>query len=225
MKISFRYFGLFGIAAAMLLLNNCTKEETITEDYANFDIAAMRQRVNQYPIASLSAEEINSLNFMREEEKLARDVYNGLARKWKVNIFTNIAASEQTHMDAVLQLLNKYGLPDPVISGGEGVFANVTLRTLYLQLMERGSASLLAAYQTGAYIEDLDINDLLTASEYIDNEDILYVYDNLTKGSRNHLRSFYRNVLRLNGTYTPSFLSQEAFDAIINGQMETGPWW
>lgn len=209
----------------MLLLNHCTKEEAIPEDYANFDVVAMRQRVNQYPIASLSAGEINSLNFMREEEKLARDVYNGLARKWKANIFTNIAASEQTHMDAVLQLLNKYGLPDPVISDGEGVFANVALRTLYLQLMERGSASLLAAYQTGAYIEDLDIHDLLTAKEYIDNEDILYVYDNLIKGSRNHLRSFYRNVLRLNGAYTPSFLSQEAFDAIINGQMETGPWW
>jgi hypothetical protein len=104
MKTSFRFLGFFGIAAVMLLLNNCTKEETITEDYANFDVAAMRQRVNQYPIASLSAEEINSLNFMREEEKLARDVYNGLARKWEVNIFTNIATSEQTHMDAVLQL-------------------------------------------------------------------------------------------------------------------------
>ncbi len=225
MKLSIRFFGLFGIAAAMFFLSHCTKEEAIPEDYANFDVAAMRQRVNQYPIASLSAGEINSLNFMREEEKLARDVYNGLARKWKANIFTNIAASEQTHMDAVLQLLNKYGLPDPVISDGEGVFANVALHTLYLQLMERGSASLLAAYQTGAYIEDLDIHDLLTAKEYIDNEDILYVYDNLIKGSRNHLRSFYRNVLRLNGSYTPSFLSQEAFEAIINGQMETGPWW
>ncbi|HNR06125.1 MAG TPA: DUF2202 domain-containing protein [Saprospiraceae bacterium] len=225
MKTSLRYGVLFGALALMPLLNSCTKEESITEDYANFDVAAMRQRVNQYPVASLSAEEINSLNFMREEEKLARDVYNGLARHWKVNIFTNIAASEQTHMDAILQLLNKYGLPDPIVSDGEGVFANEALRTLYLQLMERGSVSLLAAYQTGAYIEDLDINDLNNASEFIDNEDILYVYGNLNKGSRNHLRSFYRNVLRLNGTYTPSFLSQETFDAIISGQMETGPWW
>ena len=225
MKNIIGYWGILGAMALMPLFISCTKEETITEDFGNFDLYAMQQRVNQYPIASLSDAEINSLNFMREEEKLARDVYTGLARKWKVNIFTNIAASEQTHMDAVLQLLNKYGLPDPVVSDGEGVFANEALRTLYLQLMERGSVSLSAAYQTGAYIEELDINDLNAASEYIDNEDILYVYGNLTKGSRNHMRSFYRNVLRLNDVYIPTILSQEAFDDIINGQMETGPWW
>lgn len=62
--------------------------------------------VNLYSIepSDLSAAEENSLAFMREEEKLARDVYNALYSIYGTNIFSNIGASEQTHTDAVLSL-------------------------------------------------------------------------------------------------------------------------
>ncbi|MDP3667796.1 MAG: DUF2202 domain-containing protein, partial [Sediminibacterium sp.] len=70
--------------------------------------------------------------------------------------------------------------------------------------------------------EDLDIFDLKNALINIDNQDIRLVYDNLTKGSRNHMRSFYKNVLNVGGTYTPQYITQAEFDAIINSAMETG---
>jgi hypothetical protein len=44
----------------------------------------------------------------------ARDVYLALAELWDVRVFANIARSEQTHMDAVATLIDRYGLEDPV---------------------------------------------------------------------------------------------------------------
>lgn len=159
---------------------------------------------------------------MREEEKLARDVYITLYNNWGVNIFTNISISEQTHMESILLLLNKYSLIDPVGSNPVGEFRNTLLQGLYTQLVAQGSISLLEAYKVGATIEDLDIFDLNTALISIDNQDIRLVYDMLTKGSRNHLRSFYKNILNVGGTYTPQYISQAEFDAIVNSPMETG---
>lgn len=124
-------------------------------------------------------------------------------------------------MEAVRMLLKKYGLTDPVGSNAVGVFNNTILQNLYSQLVVRGNTSILEAYKVGATIEDLDIFDLKTALINIDNQDIRLVYDNLTKGSRNHMRSFYKNILNVGGTYTPQYITQAEFDAIINSPMET----
>ncbi len=64
--------------------------------------------------ALLSEAEINSLTYMREEEKLARDVYVYLHDMYGSPIFDKISVSEQTHMDAIKTLLDRYGIPDPV---------------------------------------------------------------------------------------------------------------
>jgi hypothetical protein len=68
----------------------------------------------------------------------------------------------------------------------------------------------------------LDINDLQEFSKEIDNEDILIVYDNLERGSRNHMRSFTKNISRLGGTYIPQYISQAEYDSIISSQTERG---
>jgi hypothetical protein len=180
-------------------------------------------QINTFPKEPLSADETKSLLQMREEEKLAHDVYITLYNKWKINVFSNIASSEQTHTDAVLSLLNKYALKDPVGNNAVGVFTDSTLQTLYNQLVATGSTSLLAAFKVGATIEDLDIYDLNTASLKVDNQDIKFVYANLTKGSRNHIRSFYDQIISSGGTYSAQFITQSELDAIINSPKETGP--
>ena len=83
-------------------------------------------------VANTSAEELTvleteNLTFMREEEKLARDVYLTMYEAWDLNIFTNIAASEQSHTDAVAEMLEKYKLPDPVVDDRVGIFVNQEL--------------------------------------------------------------------------------------------------
>ena len=85
------------------------------------------------PATTLTETEAATLTFMREEEKLARDVYLMLADLWGNQIFSNIAASEQKHMDAPKSMLDKYNLPDPVLEEGE--FADPELQHLYDRLV------------------------------------------------------------------------------------------
>ena len=49
--------------------------------------------------------EKDGLILMREEEKLARDVYLHSFDLYGVQIFSNISNAEQTHMDRILDLL------------------------------------------------------------------------------------------------------------------------
>ena len=209
----FSTFAVFSIAT-MTISCSKNKDNNINNDF--------NTQVINLPKQPLNSDEKATLSFMREEEKLARDVYTFLYNKWQINIFSNISSSEQTHMDAISLLLNKYNLLDPVANNFAGVFANGTLQNLYNQLTTQGSASSLDALKVGDTIEDLDIYDLKTALTKVDNQDIRLVYENLMKGSRNHLRSFYSNILVAGGTYTPQFITQAEFDAIIDSPMETG---
>lgn len=174
------------------------------------------------PHEFVSVEEEQGLFLMREEEKLARDVYLALYDLWDLPIFNNIAASEQRHMDAVKVILDKYSLPDPVQIDIEGVFADQNLQSLYYQLVQAGSVSLADAIRIGATIEDLDLFDLIRLLESVDNSDIKTLYQNLMKGSRNHLRSFARQLHSYGLSYTAQYLSQEEVDAIIFSSMERG---
>lgn len=206
---------------SMVIINFSCSKDTGNDIKNNH----LNEQVNNLPKEPLNADEWSTLPFMREEEKLARDVYIYLYSKWQVNIFNNISSSEQTHMDAVLNLLNKYNLADPVSNNGPGIFTNPLLQNLYNQLIQQGSISLIDGLKAGATIEDLDIYDLKTALTKIDNQDIRLVYENLMKGSRNHLRSFYSTILSNGGTYTSQYISQTEFDAIINSAMETSINW
>lgn len=170
----------------------------------------------------LSKDEINNLLFVREEEKVARDVYNTLYEKWNVAIFANISSSEQSHMDAILGLLDKYGIPDPVGDNGVGIFKNTELQALYNDLVTQGSASSLDALIVGATIEDLDLFDLKEKLTTIEHDDLELVFNNLLKGSRNHLRAFYSSILLAGGTYVPQYITQEEFDAVVNSPTEKG---
>lgn len=225
MKNLIKKFGFFTLLTALMLtVMSCNKVDTPANNdtNGNINIANLQSQINGLPKEPLNQVELTSLSFMREEEKLARDVYITLYNKWGVNIFTNISGSEQTHMESVLLLLNKYSLADPVGTNPVGIFNNTILQGLYTQLVAQGNTSVLEAYKVGATIEDLDIFDLRSALFNIDNQDIRLVYDMLTKGSRNHLRSFYKNILNTGGSYAPQYITQAEFDAIINSAMETG---
>ena len=158
--------------------------------------------------------------YLREEEKMARDVYLTLAERWQLPIFSNIARAEQKHMDLVLRLIEVYGLIDPVVDDSVGVFSNVDLGMLFDDFVTAGSESLIAALTVGATLEDMDLADLYDLVELTDNRHITLVAYNLAKGSRNHLRAFIRALAAQGETYTPQFLDQETFDAILEADME-----
>jgi hypothetical protein len=168
----------------------------------------------------LSVEEAEHLTFMREEEKLARDVYDTLGERWNIPVFVNIAESEQTHMDALLRLLVAYGIADPVGSDIPGVFTDDDLQQMYDELVEVGMASLEDAFTVGALIEETDIADLQDAIEATDRTDLEMVYESLMCGSRNHLRAFDRQLEWEGATYHPSVVDEGLFASIISGDHE-----
>ena len=145
--------------------------------------------------ATLTMDEAATLIYMREEEKLARDVYQYLYGVWGTPVFANIAVSEQRHMDALLNLINKYGLSDP--AQGPGVFTNPDLQALYNKLIADGSGSVLAALEVGVTIEKTDMADLQAAIAETTKRDLQRVYTNLMNGSYNHLAAFEAHIASL----------------------------
>jgi hypothetical protein len=162
-------------------------------------------------------EEVLALQFIREEEKLARDVYISLYDQWGLRPFGNISKSEQVHMDAILTLLKRYEIEDPVADNGPGVFKNKELQELYDQLMVQGSESVIQALNVGALIEETDILDIqVMLDETIEKEDLTTVLNNLKRGSENHLRAYVRNLQRYNIVYEPKLLAEDVYLDIID---------
>jgi len=170
-------------------------------------------------VVPLTTVEIEDLKVLREEEKLARDVYLYAYDVYGMDIFINISKSEQKHMDKILTLLNTYNIDDPALAN-RGEFTNQTLQGLYNQLTAQVDISLLEALKVGATIEDLDIKDIIDFENRTDKADILNTYDKLKCGSRNHMRSYYQQLVNNGVTYSSQFISAAELSAIITSSNE-----
>jgi len=220
------------LGMTLLTLGACSKNNSSIEDAGKvsiIDVSADGTTTLVTARLALAASddflysdpELEMLLHMKEEEKLARDVYSAFSVKWKIPVFSNISRSENTHMKAVIFLLKNYG---EEYTGVEepGKFTNPEFQKLYDRLIALGSESLAGAFKAGALIEDLDIKDLMDYLDAVTNENIIMVFENLCKGSRNHLRAFNRQLIRQGITYNPEYISQEVFDKIISSPHEAG---
>ena len=182
----------------------------------------MYTAISTLPAQELSDSEKAGLLKMRQEEKLARDVYLKLYEKWGIQVFANIANSEQRHMDAVKMLLEKYGISDPITDDTIGVFPDSEFSGLFNELVATGEGSEIDALLVGAKIEDLDIADLNNLLANTDNDDIKFVYERLKNGSYNHLRAFSRLLNNYGAEYTPQYISAEEYNEILSTQNNHG---
>lgn len=179
---------------------------------------------SQIELRVLSQEETDSLKYMREEEKLARDVYQVLYEQTFAMVFGNIAQSEQQHMDKVKLFLDAYRIDDPA-QEEPGKFTDEILQTLYDDLIAQGSVSELEAFKVGALVEEVDIQDLDVAIENTEIAELKAMYTNLRDASYKHLRAFTKKIIAIDGSYTAQILGQDAVDTILsapNVSMEMG---
>ena len=171
---------------------------------------------------NLTNEDNAALLYMLEEEKLARDTYTYLEDLWNINQFSNIKKSEQSHMNAVIGLLDQYDISYTLMPYGE--FNDPVIQDLYDGFINHGSVSSTNALEVGANIEDLDIVDLATYIDATTNSAMKQVFESLQCGSRNHLRSFVSAIELSGNTYEPQYLTQEDYTLIINdSQEQCGP--
>ncbi len=166
----------------------------------------------------ISAEVEAQLQFMGEEEKLARDVYLYLSSVWNNNVFANIARAEQVHIDSVNKFLDAYGIQN-LASDLSGVFTNTTLQSLYDSLTAKADNSLIDALMVGALIEEVDINDLIIAIGQTTDPAVAQMYTRLMNGSYSHLRAFINQLAVQGVTYTAQGpLTQQQVDNILSGE-------
>lgn len=182
-------------------------------------------------LSDLSEDEALTLVYMREEEKVARDVYIQLDETYgaMTPVFANISEAEQTHMDTIKTMVDRYetalaeyDLVDPVGDNPLGKFSDLELQALYDELVDEGANSYDAALNVGGLIEEVDIFDLREAIAETDNADLANAYNSLLNGSYNHLRAFVGQLEQLGLPYVNTVLDDADFDAIISGEMRTG---
>ncbi len=212
-----KYLGAaLGAAAVSPLLTACGGgDSTIPDPLPDSESAPVL-------LPALSAEEIAGLYYMREEEKLAHDVYLALYTKWGAQVFNNIAQSEAQHTEAVRSLILAHGLEDPAATTAPGVFVDAGLQALFNQLVGMGQSSLVDAIKVGCLVEETDIRDIEERkAQVIGEPDIVQVYDHLLCGSRNHLRAFNSQLVKQGAVYVPTVLTQEEWDAIALSSNES----
>ena len=176
------------------------------------------------PVLEVSSEltgtEIDDLRYMREEEKLARDVYITMDQYWgnQTQVFAKIALSEETHTSTVDYLLDKFGVEDPVVNDTLGVFFNEELQALYDKLVARGQNSFIDGLFVGALIEEKDMRDILAAINRTDERPIILAYSNLLDGSKSHLRAFVKVIEGQGLTYEAQLLESEEVELILEDE-------
>lgn len=231
MKTNIKMFVLSGFAM-IATLTSCEKDMQNADSYqyaSVLDVATDGTSTMLYQpmqaafveTAALSDSEREQLLQMKDEEKLARDVYSALYQQWGSMVFSRISAAENNHLTAIINLLKFYGEADTLVTEA-GIFANASAQALYTDLLTKGSASVNEAYKTGALIEELDINDLKEGIAATTNANILLVYENLERGSRNHLRAFNKQLAMIGNTYTPAYLSADEYNQIVTSGIEKG---
>ena len=131
------------------------------------------------------------LTYLREEERLARDVYTALYKLYPdATAFSRIANAEQRHFDSMGLMLSRYGLADPSSGLSAGTYANDTLTKLSAQLMTQAKVSVTEAYKVGVAIEQTDIADLQGILARDSEADAQRVFTHLLAASQHHLDAF-----------------------------------
>jgi hypothetical protein len=161
--------------------------------------------ISSLPVYSLTDAQKESIAFMWNEEKLAKDLYLALNAIHPSQQLSNIATySETQHQSAMQSLLAKYNIDvwQPIIGTASysssameriqpGAFTLPSLQTLYDGLLVKGSASSQASLQVGCMVEVTDVNDLNLKLLLADNvQDLKSTLESLRSGSYNHYWAF-----------------------------------
>lgn len=207
-----------------------------------------RAAVSDDNAAVLDFNEQTHLVFICEEEQLAHDVYRVLGNRFpEIDIFADMEANREHSRCTVLDLLRRYRVSVPRVNDNIGVFSwgiyGRYFMEKYLVLTNQGSTSPLNALYVGAFMEELDIQEISECPKaivdinngiseksacgkgYTDNPEVLRIYESLLDESRMHLR---RLVVAIEqqigaGKYQAQVLSQDEVNAILSQRQLAQP--
>lgn len=143
------------------------------------------------PVVTGDTQLAADLAFNREEERLARDLYQLFSDTYaEAKPFSMIVTSEERHFDAVGRLLTTYDVADPSAGREAGSYADPDLQALYDQWKVAGLVSQTEAAKVGVALEERDIADLEKSIANATQDDVKRVLGRLLAASKNHLAAF-----------------------------------
>ena len=187
------------------------------------DANATQQTFLSIPQAPLNDTERQDILYLQESEKLERDLYAKFAQQYtSIPVFANLAQASEVYMKADDVILQRYGITDPE-QAALGIFTNQKLQNLYTTWVNDGSTSAISALRAAAKSEDMHIADLMAAVERTDNNDLKFIYRQQLAFSRNNVRALVQWITAFGGTYTPTYITQDYYNALINSPAEPVP--
>lgn len=179
----------------------------------------------EYPAEELNAEETSKLLYLRSVEKMAYDIYVSLADRWQLPMLFKMKQGESIHQAFITTLLAKYQLADPYATHStRGVYQEQDLDKLFSQLLPQSLQSFSKTLAVIATIEEFEIHKLQEALATTDSQDVKFLYQNLLKDARNHLRTSINTLRNKDQTYnySPQYLTTDEFNQIVNAPKERG---
>ena len=149
----------------------------------------------------LTEDQKDTLFYIFQEEKVARDVYITLGKIYTdEKTFAQIQISEQDHILSAQVLCERYGVDTSGVNLSleddfVGQLELTSMQELYNTCIGLGEVSLMEALKVGEHIEVTDIEDLEHAGEGMPS-DVVNVYNNLKLGSLEHLDAFRSAISR-----------------------------
>ncbi len=148
------------------------------------------------PSGTLSEAQRTTLAANAEEEKLAHDLYTEFAGRYDAAIFDRIAGTETAHLNAVRNLMTRYGVTDPTAGQAQGHFTTPAVQATYDKLLAQGAGSETAALEAGRTVETTDIADLRKSLDGLTAPDVQRIYSHLLAASQHHLTAFDSQIAR-----------------------------
>ncbi|CAA6824850.1 MAG: Unknown protein [uncultured Sulfurovum sp.] len=186
---------------------NSTNDDYTSQTQEEENIPATVTEALTSEVSTLSPELKDSITYMYNEEKLAKDIYLNLYKVQPLQQLYNIASkSEVKHESAVNDLAIKYDLnitlyPDTeepydkksLEDYGSGEYPVVAIQELYDTLYAKGIQSKQDAFEVGCMVEVTDIDDLdkyMLQATASNASDVYTVFDFLREGSYKHYWAF-----------------------------------
>lgn len=154
-------------------------------------MAAGRSSVVDVDVQTVTPVQQRDLQFTREEERMARDLYKLFADKYDaLPVFDRISWSEQRHFDAVGNMLVRYDVQDPSAGKAAGIYADTAIQKLYDGWKTQGLKSSDEALKAAIALETRDIADLAKLIAKNNPSDVESLYTQLLAASKHHLAAF-----------------------------------
>jgi|GEM_PF-719649 len=175
------------------------------------------------PSSGLTDTETSDIMYLQEAQKLERDLYIYLGQQSPGDpLFASLAQSAATLMNADDSILSRYNLTNPE-QNAAGQFSNPQIQQLYQLYTGQAGGTVPNALLIAAQSEDQHIASLYAAIGHTTNADLKFIYSQQLAFASNNLRAISQQLGGYGQSYTPQYLSQDAYNAIVTTPIEAVP--